>query len=141
MERLLDAPRALVFAAWTDPEHIDMWWGPNGFRNETSAMEVAAGGRWKFVMHGPDGTDWDNLVEYLEVVPPERLVYLHGTSEAHDPKRFHVTVTFTEVGGRTLLRMRSLFASKAAVEEVKRFGAVELGGQTMDRFAAYLATR
>src|SRR3954464_2525826 len=89
--RVFDAPRELVYKAWTDPEHVAQWWGPNGFTNTIHEMDVRPGGVWRFIMHGPDGTDYKNEVEYLEVVKPELLVYLHEST----PK-FHVTVTFDD---------------------------------------------
>ena len=57
ISRLLNAPRELVFKAWTDQQHISQWWGPTGFTTTTSEMNVAPGGVWRFVMHGPDGMD------------------------------------------------------------------------------------
>ena len=139
--RLLDAPRELVFDAWTNPEEIDVWWGPTGFRNSTHAMDVRRGGLWRYVMHGPDGTDHDNRVEYLEVVRPERLVYLHGRDIDDDPDRFHVTVTYADEGGKTRLQMRMVCKSAAMLQEMKKFGAVEGGQQTVDRLEGFLAQR
>ena len=76
--RLIDAPPARVFDAWTDPRQVVQWWGPRGFTTTTSKMDVKPGGVWGFVMHGPDGHDYQNRITYLEVVKPERLVYKHG---------------------------------------------------------------
>src|SRR5262245_65569471 len=73
--RLVDAPPDRVFDAWTDPEQIVQWWGPRGFTTTTSTMEARPGGVWRFVMHGPDGRDYQNKITYFEVVRPERLVY------------------------------------------------------------------
>jgi uncharacterized protein YndB with AHSA1/START domain len=75
--RVINAPRALVFKAWTKPAHIGNWWGPRGFTTTTHSMDVRPGGEWRFVMHGPDGTDYQNRIVDLEVVEPERLVYDH----------------------------------------------------------------
>ena len=58
--RLFDAPRSLVFEAWTDPKHLAHWWGPNGFSLTTHSFDFRAGGVWRFVMHGPDGRDYQN---------------------------------------------------------------------------------
>jgi uncharacterized protein YndB with AHSA1/START domain len=88
-------------------------------------------------MHGPDGTDYNNKVIYLEIVKPERLVYTHGDDE--NPAQFHVTVTFADQGGKTRLTMRSLFPTQAARVEQKKFGAVEGGNQTLGRLEKYLA--
>lgn len=139
ISRLIDAPRALVFEAWTQPGHLDQWWGPTGFRNETSAMQFRPGGVWTYLMHGPDGTDYPNYIRYDEIVPNERLVYAHGEFE-DQPPHFHVTVTFADEAGKTRLTMRSIFPSKEARDFVVReFGAIEGGNQTLGRLASYVA--
>jgi uncharacterized protein YndB with AHSA1/START domain len=66
---------ARVFDAWTDPKQITQWWGPAGFTTTTDEMGVKPGGVWRFVMHGPDGTDYKNKIVFIEVVRLERLVY------------------------------------------------------------------
>ena len=71
--RVLDAPRALVFSAWTNPKHLAQWWGPNGFTTTTHAYDFRPGGVWRFVMHGPDGRDYQNRITFDEIVPPELL--------------------------------------------------------------------
>ena len=73
--REYDAPRDLVFSAFTDPNHLAQWWGPNGFKTTTLSFDMRPGGVWRFVMHGPDGRDYQNRITYLEVVKPQRLVY------------------------------------------------------------------
>src|SRR5262245_61006115 len=73
--REFDAPRELVWTAWTDPKHLSQWWGPDGFTTTTSAFDMRPGGVWRFVMHGPDGRDYENRVTFDEIVKPERLVY------------------------------------------------------------------
>lgn len=138
--RIIEAPRDLVYAAFTDGEHIAQWWGPRGFRNTIHEMDVRVGGVWRYMMHGPDGTDYPNRISYLDVVEPERLVYLHDGDVENDPKQFHVTVTFEESGGKTQLTLRLLFASAEACEAVKKFGAVEGGNQTIDRLGEFVAT-
>jgi uncharacterized protein YndB with AHSA1/START domain len=136
IERVYDAPPDRVWAAWTDSAQLDAWWGPNGFRNETSSMEFRVGGVWRYVMHGPDGTDWPNWIRYQEIVPRERMVYQHG-GETEVP-HFSVTVTFESQGGRTRVIMRSTFPSAAACAEVKKFGVVEGGRETLARLAGHL---
>lgn len=140
MTRVLDAPRDRVFSVWTDPQHVSRWYGPNGFTITTHEMDVRPGGVWRFIMHGPDGTDYDNRIDYLEVVPPERLVFLHG-SAADDPNAFDSSVIFTEQGDhgdKTLVTMRSVFKTKQQRDYVIGFGAVELGHQTLGRLAEYV---
>ena len=139
MERIFNAPRELVFEAWTDPKHVAQWWGPKGFTNTIHEMDVRPGGVWRFVMHGPDGVDYQNRIIYDEIVKPERLVYTHGSGEEGDPGQFQVTVTFAEQGGKTKLIMRMLFESAAERDKVvKEFGAIEGGNQTLDRLAEHL---
>ncbi|MBN9119541.1 MAG: SRPBCC family protein [Planctomycetes bacterium] len=139
--RDFDAPRALVFDAWTDGKHLANWWGPNGFTTTTHAIDVRPGGRWRFVMHGPDGRDYQNLITYLEVVRPERLVYRHGGGEAElEGVTFQSTVTFEEVGGKTRVTMRLVFPTAAERDRVVReYGAEEGGRQTLARLAEYVA--
>lgn len=139
MTRTFDAPRTLVFKAWTDPQHIGNWWGPQGFTVTTHAIDIRPGGVWSFTLHGPDGVDYPNWIVYDEITVPERLVYRHGETAADDPEQFHVTVTFAEQAGRTLLTMNMLFATAAERDRTVGFGAIELGQQTLGRLAEHLA--
>jgi uncharacterized protein YndB with AHSA1/START domain len=107
--RLIDAPPARVFDAWTDPQQVVQWWGPRGFTTTTSKMDVKPGGLWGFVMHGPDGRDYQNRITYLEVVKPERLVYKHGGDEDLEPVSFQTTVTFVPQGSKTMVTMLAVF--------------------------------
>ena len=133
ISRLLNAPRELVFEAWTDPKHLINWWGPKGFTNTFYEIEIKTGGKWKFIMHGPDGTDYPNFVSFIEVKRPERMVYLHGSHEDEEP-RFKATITFEEQGDKTMLTMHSIFATaEERAYVVKEFRAVEGGNQTLDR--------
>jgi uncharacterized protein YndB with AHSA1/START domain len=94
------------------------------------------------MMHGPDGVDYPNKIEYIEIAAPERLVYDHGTGLMElkdDPDRFHVTITFTEKGKQTLVTLRSRFASAEKCAAVKKFGAIEGGNQTLSRLDDYLS--
>jgi uncharacterized protein YndB with AHSA1/START domain len=140
LTRDYDAPRALVFRAWTDPEQIDRWWGPDGYATTTHEMDVRPGGVWRFNMRAPDGTDYRDWVEYIEVVEPERLVYHHGSEvDGKMSGAFHVTVTFVERDGKTTVTMSSLFATAEEREATVAFGAVELGYQTLARLADHLS--
>jgi uncharacterized protein YndB with AHSA1/START domain len=98
--RVFDAPRELVFDAWTDAQRIKHWWGPYGFTTTTTEMDVRPGGLWRFIMHGPDGADYKNRIVYLEIVKPERLVYKHDPEKGTEPVNFQVTVTFAEEARR-----------------------------------------
>ncbi|MBK9063025.1 MAG: SRPBCC family protein [Acidobacteria bacterium] len=138
--RVFDAPRDLVWQAWTDPKHLARWYGPNGFTVTTHEMDVRPGGVWRLTMHGPDGTDYPNLTRYVEVVRPERLVYEHGSAD-RDEDRFDVTLTFTDEGsGKTRVSMRMVCATRESRDRfVNVFGALQGNRQTMDRLENHLA--
>lgn len=132
--RLVRAPRRLVWQAFTTAEHLGRWWGPDGFRTTTSQFELRPGGRWVHVMHGPDGTDYPNQITWREVVPPERLAYLHGGDDGHT---FESTITLEERGEGTLVTLRALFPTRAERDlVVERYHADEGGRQTLGRLAA-----
>jgi len=128
-----------VWEAWTDPDRIGKWWGPNGFTTTTHEMDVRPGGVWRFIMHGPDGVDYPNRISYKDVVKPERLVYLHDSDDdtLDDPRSFVTTVTFDVEIGKTRLTMRARLPSREAREAVVGY-AVEGAKQTLGRLADYL---
>ncbi len=136
MTRTYAAPRPLVFRAWTQRQHVDRWFGPDGFTTTTAEIDVRPGGVWRYTMVGPDGTVYPNRVEYLEVRDPERLVYRHGDDEMNDA--FHVTIRFEEGDGGTTVTMVSRFSTAEERRRVEAFGAVELGYQTLARLAEHL---
>jgi uncharacterized protein YndB with AHSA1/START domain len=133
--RIFNAPRELVFKMWTDPEHIVNWWGPTGFRNTIFEMDVRPGGKWRHIMHGPDGVDYKNESIYLEIVPQERLVYQHVSAPGHIS-----TVTFEDLGNKTKVSMHMLFETAEIRDTtVKVFNAIEGLQQTLQRLADQLA--
>lgn len=135
--RVIAAPRELVFDAFTDPAHIAEWWGPNGFTTTIHARDVRVGGVWRFTMHGPDGTNYNDTITYREITRPERIVYLHEGDEEQNLS-FETTITFEDVEGRTRLSLRTVFGTVEILEEMRKFGAVEGGQQTLARLEAYL---
>lgn len=139
INRVLNAPRELVFDAWTNPEHVIKWWGPDGFTNTIHEMSVTPGGVWRFIMHGPDGTDYPNKIVFEEVVRPERLSYSHGDDEKDAIPNFHVIVTFEDLNGKTNLTMHSVFKSAEERDHVVReYGAIEGANQHIKKLEAYL---
>jgi uncharacterized protein YndB with AHSA1/START domain len=140
--RVLDAPRALVFSVWTDPKHLAQWWGPDGFTTPTHAYDFRPGRVWRFVMHGPDGRDYQNRITFDEIVPPERIVYRHDGGDDVEPVQFTQTVTFEDLGsGRTLLTWHGKFPSaEERARVIKEYGADKGLVQTMARLADYLVT-
>jgi uncharacterized protein YndB with AHSA1/START domain len=136
---VFDAPRELVYRAWTDPEHIQRWFGPKGFTTTTHAIDLRVGGTWRFDMVAPDGTLYPNLMTFLQMKAPELLVFDHGSGKADDPDTFRVTVTFdAQSNGKTVVTLRQLHPSKARRATVIAFGAVEIGNTTMDKLEAHL---
>lgn len=127
--RVFDAPPETVFRLWTDPDHVKHWWGPRGFTNTIQEMDVRPGGVWRFVMHGPDGTDYDNEIVYGEIDAPKLLTYTH----VMEPN-FDVRVTFDEDRGKTRVTVTMLFESAEERNRVaEKFGAIEGLNQTLDR--------
>lgn len=142
IERVVNGSRDKVWRAWTEPDQIAVWWGPDGFTTTMLEMEVRVGGRWRFIMHGPDGKDWPNRVVYREIVRPERLAYDHSDDSEDDPNAFRSVATFEDLGGgRTRVRLRMELKSAAARDAVIKFGAVELGQQTLGRLDGFVAAR
>lgn len=137
-----DAPRELVFEAWVDPTQVGQWWGPEGFRTTTLEIDPRPGGSWRFIMHGPDGVDYPNRIDYIEIRRPERLVYTHRSDEDPPQIEFEATLTFAERGGQTELTVRMVF--RTAVQHhlaVEQYGAIEGGVQHLQRLADFLARR
>jgi uncharacterized protein YndB with AHSA1/START domain len=135
ISRLLNAPVALVWEVWTNPEHIKNWWGPNGFTNTISKMEVTPEGVWELVMHGPDGTDYKNKSIFKEVVKHKKLVYEHASA----PK-FTATIEFESRGDKTHMHWQMVFENREQfIQVVKTFKADEGLKQNVEKLEIYLA--
>jgi uncharacterized protein YndB with AHSA1/START domain len=141
LSRVFDAPREMVWEAWTDPEQVVQWWGPNGFSTTIEEMDVRPGGVWRQVMHGPDGTDYQNECVFVDVVQYERLVYtLRGGRKGGPLVQMEKTTTFEEAAGGTRVTMRLLFASAEARDRnLREYGSIEGAKQAFERLADYLA--
>src|SRR5689334_18594996 len=138
ISRLIGASRELVFAAFTEVRHLSRWWGPEGFTTTTRAFAFRVGGEWDFVMHGPDGTDYQEWITWTEIVPPERIALLHGESR-DDPNAFESVITFAPEGAATRIEMHTLFPTKELRDEaVEKYHAIEGGEQTLGNLAAYV---
>ncbi|GAA2239922.1 SRPBCC family protein [Rarobacter faecitabidus] len=138
ISRIIDAPRELVYEAFTEVRHLSQWWGPEGFTTTTRSFQFAVGGEWVFQMHGPDGTDYPEWIYWTEVVPAERIAMLHGEYRG-DPNAFESVLTFEALGGATRVEMRTLFPTKEQRDEaVEKYHAVEGGQQTLGNLDAYI---
>jgi uncharacterized protein YndB with AHSA1/START domain len=138
--RVFDAPRALVFKAWTDPRHLAQWWGPEGFTNPVCEFDAHVGGALRIHMRGPDGAVYPMKGVIREIVAPERLVF---SSVAVDAAGKHLlegltTVTFAEQNGRTKMTMHTRAAAVAEIG-VGYLQGMEAGWtQSIDRLEGLL---
>jgi uncharacterized protein YndB with AHSA1/START domain len=138
ISRVIDAPRELVFEAFTEVRHLSQWWGPDGFTTTTRSFEFRTGGEWDFMMHGPDGTDYQEWISWTEIAPPERIALVHGEYRG-DPNAFESVLTFERDGAGTRIEMRTLFPTRALRDEaVEKYHAIEAGQQTLSHLADYV---
>jgi uncharacterized protein YndB with AHSA1/START domain len=147
--RMFDAPRELVWKAWTDPEHFKRWWGPKSFTTPVSKIDLRVGGKYLNCMRGPDGKDYWSTGIYREIVPMERIVVTdsfadekgvvvpasHYGMEGDWPLELLVTVTFEEVGGRTKMTLRHAGVPAGKMRELCETG----WNESFDKLAEYLA--
>src|SRR5262245_52411335 len=134
ISRVFNAPIELVWEAWTNADHIKNWWGPNGFTNTITKMDMKPGGEWDLVMHGPDGTDYKNKSVFKEVVKYRKIVYEHITG----PK-FVATIEFERQHDKTFLKWHMLFQTEEEfVRTVKTFKANEGLKQNVEKLEGYL---
>src|SRR6202047_855115 len=138
ISRVISASRELVFEAFTQVRHLSRWWGPEGFTTTTRAFEFRVGGVWDFVMHGPDGTDYQEWISWTEIAPPERIALLHGESRG-DPNAFESVLTFAPDGAATRIERRTVCPTKELRDEaVEKYHAIQGGQQTLSNLAAYV---
>ncbi|PYI52473.1 SRPBCC family protein [Paenibacillus flagellatus] len=133
--REFDAPRELVFQAWTTPDWLARWWGPKGFANTFHECDIRPGGMWRYTMHGPDGTDYPNLSAFVEIVPPERVVLDHLSGH-----EFRVTAILEDIEGRTRVTFRQQFKKTDEFEQAKPY-CMEGNEQNLERLGRLLAER
>ena len=139
ISRVIDAPRELVFEVFTEVRHLSRWWGPEGFTTTTRSFEFRVGGEWDFVLHGPDGTDYQEWISWTEIAPPERIALLHGEFRG-DPNAFESVLTLEPDEAATRIEMRTVFPTKELRDQaVETYHAIEGGRQTLNNLAAYVA--
>jgi uncharacterized protein YndB with AHSA1/START domain len=139
LQRVIRAPRGRVWAAWTDPETLPRWWGPDGFSCRTKRIDLQAGGEWVFDMIAPDGTVFPNHHLYREIRPEERIAYTLLWGE-NGPKHADAWAAFEEQDGATTVTLGMVFATAAEFQQAKGFGAVELGLQTLGKLARFVGS-
>lgn len=146
IEREFDAPRELVWKMFADPYHLSRWWGPAGFTNTVVELDFREGGRWYHVMRSPDGRDFPADSEFIEITPPERIVYRNRQLDdavfaGNPPPSFLRVISFeTLPGNRTRLALEAYFDTAANKDAVTRRGFREGTLESWDKLAAHLTT-
>lgn len=141
--RIFNAPADLVFRAWTEPKQLAQWWGPSGFTNPVCELDARPGGAIRVHMRAPDGTTYPMSGVYREIDPPRRLVFLSSALDQEGWPLFEIlnTVTFSEQGGRTALRLEARVV-KATAQAPQYFDGMDEGWrQSLVRLAEHLARR
>lgn len=134
VSRLLDAPIDLIWELWTNPDHIKNWWGPNGFTNTIIKMDLIPGGEWTLIMHGPDGTNYDNESIFTEVEKHKKIVYNHISGH-----EFTATIQFEVKGKQTHIHWQMLFETKEELRRIMNLFNINEGlKQNVDRLEVYL---
>ncbi len=137
--RVIDAPRDLVFAAWTEREHVEKWWGTSGVT--THEWNAKPGGLWRYSQPGPDGAQYPFKIKFVEIAKPARLVYDFGTDAENAAEPVRTNVTFEEENGKTKVTLQLVFATAAAYTEAAKYGAVGGAKAALENVAKYLAKR
>jgi len=140
LQRVIQAPRSIVWGAWMNPETLPQWWGPDGFSCRTQRIDLQTGGEWVFDMIAADGTVFPNHHLYLEVIPEERIAYSLLWGE-NGPKHADAWVSFEDHDGATKVTLGMVMSTLAEFQEAKGFGAVELGMQTLGKLEHFIKTR
>jgi len=142
MRRIINAPRTLVFAAFTQAEHLEKWWGPHGFTNANLNIDARQGGAMEIDMIGPDGTTYPNRGIFRELVAPERIVFTGGLTADDGTKSFEVlsTITLVDVDGKTELTLRARVLSEKPGMAEHLDGMEEGWSQSLERLEALATT-
>lgn len=137
LQRVIKAPRRVVWAAWMNAETLPLWWGPDGFSCRTTRIDLRTGGDWVFDMIGPDGTVYPNHHRYGEVRAEDRIAYALLAGE-NGPKHADAWATFEEACGATTVTLGMVMATEAEFRNAKGFGAEALGQQTLGKLARFV---
>ena len=136
LTRVFDAPRAMVFEAFTKPELLKRWFGPRGWSMPVCEVDLRVGGGFRFVLRGPDGKDMGMRGVYREIVPPERSVHMESFDDY--PGESQVTAVFVEQGGKTTLTATVLYPSREVRDIVIKSGMEHGAAESYDKLAEIL---
>lgn len=140
LQRVIQAPRSVVWGAWMNAETLPRWWGPDGFSCRTQRIDLRAGGEWVFDMIGPDGTVFPNHHLYHEARPEQRLAYSLLWGE-NGPKHADAWASFDDVDGATRVTLGMVFSTTDDCRKAMEMGAVELGYQTLGKLEHFIKMR
>jgi uncharacterized protein YndB with AHSA1/START domain len=140
LQRVIRAPRAVVWNAWMNNETLPQWWGPEGYSCRTKRIDLRAGGEWVFDMIGPDGTVYPNHHQYGEVRVEEGFGYALLCGE-NGPKHADAWASFEDQDGFTSVTLGMVFSTAAEFQTAKGFGAIELGLQTLGKLDSFVASQ
>lgn len=130
--RVFSYSREKIFSAWKNPEDLKVWWGPNGFTNTFHDFSFTEGGSWKFVMHGPDGANYDNESTFVKIEESSLIVFNHIVSPL-----FQVQASFESERDKTKLTFKMIFLSADLCEQLKPI-CVPSNEENFDRLEAVL---
>jgi len=133
--RVVNAPRELVYRAWTEPNHLKNWWGPVGFTNTFNEFDFRVSGKWSFIMHGPDKGNYENECEFIKIEKPSLIAW-----KRHSKPLFQILATFEEVSEeKTKIVFKMLFNSVEECNKLKPY-VVDKNEENFDRLENELKT-
>ncbi|HKO75737.1 MAG TPA: SRPBCC family protein [Flavobacterium sp.] len=131
--RIMNFPINLCFKAWTDPNHLKNWWGPKGFTNTFNEFDLRPGGKWSFVMHGPDKGNYSNEVEFIKIDEPNLIFW-----KRHSKPLFKILTTFEEISSdKTKIVFKMIFDTAEESNKLRPF-VVDKNEENFDRLEVEL---
>lgn len=145
--REFDVPRDLLWKVWNEPEHVEHWWGPRGFNTRVTSVDLRPGGKWQYVMIGPDGTEYPVHGVFTEVEPPKRIVTTDEFGDGYDdivpgidlPKGLVATAVFDDLGTRSRLTLTISHATPEDRKKHEDMGVVAGWNSSFDKLDDYFA--
>jgi uncharacterized protein YndB with AHSA1/START domain len=142
--RNFNAPRDQVWKAWTDSQQVPEWWGPRGFTARVTQLDLRPGGTWRYVMIGPDGTEYPSKGVFQEIVPPERIVTTDEFDEGFPGDTIQgivITATFADRGKQTQLTIDIVHQSAEDCHQHEEMGVIDGWNSTLDRLGEFLTKK
>jgi len=125
--RVINSSPEKIFSAISESKHLQNWWGPKGFSNTFNEFNFAKDGVWNFIMHGPDGKDYENKSIFLEIIKPRKIVIKHIT-----PPHFILTITLEEEDGKTRMGWSQVFETVEVKNNIEKY-AKDANEENLDR--------